>query len=242
MLCWLWLYWTKFCLSLFFLPPGGGEAVRPGRPDVWRVPGGSLRGEVRPLLLCQRHLPAVLLRVLLGQHPLESRPRVSQATGERGRRPPSTRLLPLELKGAHEPALSRWTHTWALNKKNLLPYSSGTALQPTPTAPPAPPCSPQTPHGKKKKQNGYHQIRLTSYHMALNSLSSFPLGWNTLGEWNANVYQRRICTLAQNLTKNTQVGLSDTWLLSPPCIVDWVVWYDLLDPPLKKRWDHTDTF
>lgn len=80
------------------LPPGGGEAVRPGRPDVRRMPGGALRGQVCPVLLRQRHLPAVLLRVLLGQHPLTSRPRVSQAAGEGGRGPPSPRVLPLELR------------------------------------------------------------------------------------------------------------------------------------------------
>lgn len=89
----------RFCFDFFFFfLPGGGQAVRLGRPDVRRVPGGTLWGQVRPLLLCQRHLPAVLLRVLLGQHPLTSRPRVSQATGEGRGRPPSTRVLPLELR------------------------------------------------------------------------------------------------------------------------------------------------
>uniref|UniRef100_A0AAQ4PFW3 Cytoplasmic polyadenylation element binding protein 3 n=1 Tax=Gasterosteus aculeatus aculeatus TaxID=481459 RepID=A0AAQ4PFW3_GASAC len=60
--------------------------------------GARCGGEVRPLLLCQRHLPAVLLRVLLGQHPLAGRPGVSQAAGEGGRRPPATRLFPLNLR------------------------------------------------------------------------------------------------------------------------------------------------
>lgn len=77
---------SEFCISkrhlLCCLSAGGGQTVRPGRPDVRRVPGGTLRGQVCPLLLCQRHLSAVLLRILLGQHPLASRPRVSQATGE----------------------------------------------------------------------------------------------------------------------------------------------------------------
>lgn len=83
--------------NLMCLAVGGGEAVRAGRSDVWRVPGRSLRRQVRPVLLCQRHMPAVLLRVLLGQHPLARRPRVPQTAGEGGRRPTTPRLLPLEL-------------------------------------------------------------------------------------------------------------------------------------------------
>jgi len=79
-------------------PSGGGEAVRPGRPDVRRVPGRALRGKVRPVLLRQRHLPAVLLRVLLGQHPQPGRPRVPQAAGQRGGGPAAPDPLPLELE------------------------------------------------------------------------------------------------------------------------------------------------
>ena len=78
-------------------PPGGSEAIRPGRPAVRRVPGHALRWQVCAVLLRQCHLPPVLLRVLLGSHPLPGRPRVPQAPGEGGRGPAATHLLPLEL-------------------------------------------------------------------------------------------------------------------------------------------------
>lgn len=64
-----------------------------------RVPGNSLRWEVCSILLRQRDVSSVLLRVLLGCHPLTRRPRVSQAPGEGGRRSTSSHLLPLELSG-----------------------------------------------------------------------------------------------------------------------------------------------
>lgn len=82
-------------------PPiaGGSEAIRAGRPAVRWVPGDSLRREVCAVLLRQRHLPAVLLRVLLGGHPLTRRTRVSQTPGEGRRRPTPSHLLPLELSG-----------------------------------------------------------------------------------------------------------------------------------------------
>lgn len=76
---------------------GGSEAIRVGRPAVRRVPGDSLWRQVCSLLLRQRHLPAVLLRVLLGRHPLAGRPGIPQAAGEGRRRPASPHLLPLEL-------------------------------------------------------------------------------------------------------------------------------------------------
>ncbi len=59
--------------------------------------GCSLRRKVCPFFLCQCHLSAVLLRVLLGEHPLTRRPRVPQTAGEGGRRSTSARVLPLEL-------------------------------------------------------------------------------------------------------------------------------------------------
>lgn len=79
-------------------PSGGSEAICPGWPAVRWVSGHSLRGEVCALLLRQRHLSAVLLRVLLGSHPLSGWPWVPQAAGEGGRGPTATHLLPLELK------------------------------------------------------------------------------------------------------------------------------------------------
>lgn len=63
------------------------------------MPGNSLRREVCTVLLRQRHLSAVLLRVLLGGHPLARGTRVSQTPGEGGRRPTPSHLLPLELSG-----------------------------------------------------------------------------------------------------------------------------------------------
>lgn len=78
---------------------GGGEAVRARRPDVRRVPGGPVRRQVCALLLRQCDLPAVLLRALLGHHPLPARPRVSQAAGQGRRRPAPGRTLPLVLGG-----------------------------------------------------------------------------------------------------------------------------------------------
>lgn len=78
---------------------GGSEAIRAGWPAVRRVPGDALRREVCTVLLRQRHLSAVLLRVLLGGHPLARRTRVSQTPGEGGRRPTPSHLLPLELSG-----------------------------------------------------------------------------------------------------------------------------------------------
>ncbi len=84
-----------FCYSC---DTGGGEAVRVGWPAVWRMSGGTLWWQVCPILLRQCHLPAVLLRVLLGKHPLPRRPRVPQAAGQRGSRPSPADPLPLELK------------------------------------------------------------------------------------------------------------------------------------------------
>lgn len=77
---------------------GGGEAVCAGRPAVRRMPGSTLWRKVRPVLLRQCHLSAVLLRVLLGEHPLPRRTRVPQAAGQRGSRPSPPDPLPLELK------------------------------------------------------------------------------------------------------------------------------------------------
>ncbi|CAN7990801.1 unnamed protein product [Ixodes hexagonus] len=102
---------------------GGSEAVRAGRPDVRRVPGGPVRRQVRALLLRQRDLPAVLLRALLGHDPLAARPRVPQAAGEGGRRPAPGSTLPLVLGGGCDssprdnqrlvgplPVTDRWTY------------------------------------------------------------------------------------------------------------------------------------
>lgn len=86
---------SRACLVLV---PGGSEAIRAGRPAVRRVPGNSLRRQVCTVLLRQRDLPPVLLRVLLGGHPLPRRTRVSQAPGEGGRRSAPAHLLPLELR------------------------------------------------------------------------------------------------------------------------------------------------
>lgn len=123
---------TCWTLDDFSASPltGGGEAVCSGRPDVRRVPGRALRRQVRPVFLCQRHLPAVLLRVLLGQHPLPGRPWVPQAAGEGGRRPPSTRLLPLELRAAGQRGITdlhypqpRWRRTNENSSHRLHPTS-----------------------------------------------------------------------------------------------------------------------
>lgn len=65
------------------------------------MPGNSLRREVCTVLLRQRHLSAVLLRVLLGGDPLACGTGVSQTPGEGGRRPAASHLLPLELSGRH---------------------------------------------------------------------------------------------------------------------------------------------
>lgn len=90
-------YCEKVNVSSCPPPAGGSEAIRARWPAVRRVPGNSLRWQVRAVLLRQRHLSAVLLRVLLGGHPLPRRARVSQAPGEGGRRPAASHLLPLEL-------------------------------------------------------------------------------------------------------------------------------------------------
>lgn len=80
---------------------GGSEAICVGWSDVRWMPGHTLWWEVCTLLLRQRHLPAVLLRVLLGQHPFPCWPGVPQTTGEGGRRSATPRSLSLELSIAH---------------------------------------------------------------------------------------------------------------------------------------------
>lgn len=59
---------------------GGGEAVCSWRPAMWWVPRCTLRRQVCTILLCQRHMPAVLLRAVLGADSLEARPWVPQTT------------------------------------------------------------------------------------------------------------------------------------------------------------------
>ena len=59
------------------------------RSPLWR--------QVRPILLRQHHLSAVLLWKLLGQHPLKAWSRVSQASRQRRRRPTSCRSISLVL-------------------------------------------------------------------------------------------------------------------------------------------------
>lgn len=85
---------------------GGGKAVRARRPDVRRVPGAEVRRQVRALLLRQRYLPTVLLRALLGHHPLAAGQGVPQAPGEGGRRPAQGRPLPLVLMKGREGRLA----------------------------------------------------------------------------------------------------------------------------------------
>lgn len=144
------------------------------------MPGGALRGEVCPLLLCQRHLPAVLLRVLLGQHPLEGRPRVSQATGEGGGRPPSTRVLPMELSGGSRVSPAPGEHPptpYSLQPlEDLLhtSYPTGRDSAATPHHAPLPPPPPPPPqlhllhpaphkHLMRKKKKGYRQTHGTVF-------------------------------------------------------------------------------
>lgn len=129
--------------------PGGGEAVRPGRPDVRRVPGGALRGEVCPLLLCQCHLSPVLLRILLGHHSLTGRQRVPQTPGERGGRPAAARVLSLELS----------PDPWSSKDPMLRPW---------------PPCTEQHHLHPVRKVYEPHQI-----HFGLNSSCSVPLKKHT---------------------------------------------------------------
>ena len=77
---------------------GWGEAVRSWWPDLWRVCRRSQRRKVCPVLLCQCDLSAVLLRAVLGAHPLRAGPRVPQASRERRRRPASRDAFPLVLR------------------------------------------------------------------------------------------------------------------------------------------------
>lgn len=98
---------------------GGGEAVRPRRPDVRRVPGPAMQRQVRSVLLRERHMPpgefqnengrlflvlrvvfllfTVLLRAMLGHHPFEAGSRVPQAIGQGGSRSSPRRSFPLVL-------------------------------------------------------------------------------------------------------------------------------------------------
>lgn len=98
-----WFIIAMFCSFPFLsandlsFSSGGSEAICPGWPAVWWVPGHTLWGQVCTLFLCQCHLSAVLLWILLGSHTFACRARVPQAPGEGGRRPASPYLLPLEL-------------------------------------------------------------------------------------------------------------------------------------------------
>ena len=49
---------------------GGDQALHPRRPNLRRVSGHPVRGQVCALLLREHHLSAVLLWELLGEHPL----------------------------------------------------------------------------------------------------------------------------------------------------------------------------
>lgn len=102
-----------------------GETVRPGRPDVRRVPRPALRRQVCAVLLCQRYLStgeflslavsdtssiltvftvssriAVLLWALLGSHSLAVRARVPQAPRQGGCGPAPGSALSLVLTPA----------------------------------------------------------------------------------------------------------------------------------------------
>jgi hypothetical protein len=90
---------SPVCLCALFIrfSPGGGEAVRPRWPAVWRMPGSSLRRQIRPFLLRQRYLPAVLLWALLGTDPLTPRSRVPQTPRKGGGGSSARSALPLVL-------------------------------------------------------------------------------------------------------------------------------------------------
>ena len=79
------------------LSSGRGEAVRTGRPVMWRVSGRALQQQVRAVLLRQHHVLAVLLRELLGPDSRAPRARIPQAAGQRRRRPPTHRPISLVL-------------------------------------------------------------------------------------------------------------------------------------------------
>lgn len=66
---------------------GWSKALCAWRPNVWRMPWSSMWREIRAIFLRQCHVPSVLLWAVLVDHTLEGWARVSQATGQRRRRP-----------------------------------------------------------------------------------------------------------------------------------------------------------
>ena len=89
---------------------GWSEAVCAGWPDVWWVSWVSLCRQVCPFLLCQRHLPSVLLWILLGANPLPPWPWVPQAPRQGGSRPASSRSLSLVLR-LFKVSMGCWTRS-----------------------------------------------------------------------------------------------------------------------------------
>lgn len=89
---------NKWNNSLCSSGPGGSQAICPGWSDVWWMPGCPLWRKVCSFLLCQCYLFAVLLWILLGKHTFTCWQGISQASCEGGRRSPTSRPIPLELK------------------------------------------------------------------------------------------------------------------------------------------------
>ncbi len=121
----LWLenddYMVQMVVNCLVFSAGGSEAVRLGRPDVRRVRRAALRRQVCPVLLRQRDLPAVLLRLVLDDDPLAPGQGVPQAARQGGRRQAEDSILPpsLVLTTGLSPAGKMETEGKNLRKKHF---------------------------------------------------------------------------------------------------------------------------
>lgn len=61
---------------------GWSEAVRFGRPALWWMSWRTVCWEIRTIFLRKRDVSAVLLWTVLGYHTFQTRPGISQATGQ----------------------------------------------------------------------------------------------------------------------------------------------------------------
>ncbi len=74
--------------KVFCCFPGWSEAIRIGRPTMWWMPWCAVCWQICAIFLRKRHMPAVLLRTVLGYHTFQTRAGISQASGQ-GRRWPT---------------------------------------------------------------------------------------------------------------------------------------------------------
>lgn len=74
---------------------GWNQTICPWWSNVWRMQWDAMWRQVCPILLWQRHMPAVLLQTMLGCHSHHSWPSEPQATGERRKWSPTGPHVPL---------------------------------------------------------------------------------------------------------------------------------------------------